>query len=449
MRTNATVHAHRRAGIGGRIALVVFVTVGLVLGGAVAPAAGSTTGTATISGTVTGSGAPLPGVTVQALGAFTGRVLQTGVTASDGTYRLTAVPAGAVKVRFAKSGWLTSFAVGRASFWSADAFGLWPGRVLGLPRQQLIAEAVVQGQVLSWMDPLGGATVSVLDANTGRVLKSVRLAEYQYEYRIGGLAAGPVKVRATKPGYLQAYADGAHTFAAARVFDLHAGQVLQQEWLPTENRLYLDLTPGGYLRGSVLGLSDDPVYGWDDPLAGVTVQAIDAATGRLLESMTTDALGNYDLQVGWFQPIKVRFSKPGWVTSYAPNATSWATAGTYVVQPTDWNVLGTQDLYSRPAIQGQVLSWMDPLGYARVTVYDAVTGCRLGSTVADGAGYYRIAGLPVRAVKVGATKAGYVPGFANNRPSLATADVFVLQAGHTLQQQWDPMVLYLDLAPVP
>lgn len=94
---------------------------------------------------------------------------------------------------------------------------------------------------------------------------------------------------------------------------------------------------------------------------------------------------------------------------------------------------------ARAAVEGQVLSGFDPVEGATVTVYDAVTGQPLASGPADIDGYYyRITGLPAGAVKLGAVVPGpYEPDFANDRDTLAAADVFVLRPGATLVQSWD------------
>lgn len=91
------------------------------------------------------------------------------------------------------------------------------------------------------------------------------------------------------------------------------------------------------------------------------------------------------------------------------------------------------------AIEGQVLSNFDPVEGGVVTAYDAVTGLALKSGPADIEGYYyRITGLPAGDIKVGAVVPGpYLPDFANDRDTLAEADVFTLHAGETLVQSWD------------
>lgn len=57
------------------------------------------------------------------------------------------------------------------------------------------------------------------------------------------------------------------------------------------------------------------------------------------------------------------------------------------------------------AIKGQVLSWMDPIGYARVTVYDASTGAAIRSALTDGGGNYLDAWSPVIPLVAGEVRA--------------------------------------------
>ena len=101
------------------------------------------------------------------------------------------------------------------------------------------------------------------------------------------------------------------------------------------------------------------------------------------------------------------------------------------------------------AVEGQVLSGLDPVTGGFVTVYDAVTGLVLGSGPANiDDYYYRISGLPAGDVKLGAIVPGpYEPDFANDRDTLAQADVFTLMPGVTLVQSWEPDTFgpYLDV----
>lgn len=103
---------------------------------------------------------------------------------------------------------------------------------------------------------------------------------------------------------------------------------------------------------------------------------------------------------------------------------------------------------ARAALAGEVLSGMDPINGATVTVYDAVTGRRLASVRLPHDQYqYRITGLPAGGIAVGGTHPEREPDFANNRDTLAEAEVFVLSPGVTLVQSWESESFgpYLDL----
>jgi hypothetical protein len=411
--------------------------------------------------------------------------------------------------------------------------------------------AAIQGQVLSWMDPIGYAKVTVFNASTGDVLRSAHTDGDGY-YRIGGLPAVRVKVRASKRGYLDSWASGAASRAAADVYTLVAGRTLRQSW-GTPKVLYLDLTPESVITGSVMGFNEGPENPWDDPLSGVRIKVFSAATGAFLGHALTNSHGEFRIGQLPAGPVKVRASKLGWLTTWAHDKETRAAADVYTVRPfepisvdvlsmyapasiegqvlsamdpvvgdvrvavlnadtgavirsvmsdsdgnyrvdllppgrikvraskpgyiTNWaNSFGrvtwetatvftlgpgqvlTQtwspvanlylDIQREAVIQGQVLGNFDPLGYATVTVFDATTGTALRSTRADGDGYYRVGGIDAMgglSVKVRASKAGWVSSWANGKPSMATADTFSLYPGAHLQQSWDPTVLYLDL----
>jgi hypothetical protein len=391
---------------------------------------------------------PAVAAVVTAYDATTGAVVRSTRTDGLGEFRLDPLPAGDYKVRAALAGHLTTFALGKRTLATADVLTVAAGQTVPLPSEMVLwAEAVVEGQVLGWMDPLGGATVSVLDAVTGKVLRSVKLAEDQYEYRIGGLASGQVKVRATKPGWITDFANNRDTFAQADVFTLVPGVTLAQTWSPEPN-LYLDLTPEAAISGLVMGFSE---Y-MDDPLAGATVVALDATTGRTLGRATTDAAGEFRIGGLVAGQIKVRVSAPGFLTTYLDQKSTFATADVYTVTPLDTlEVPGTGaiGLYAEAVVEGSVLSQMDPIGGATVAVLDAATGRVLRAVrLAEDQFEYRIAGLPAGDVKVRATKPGYFPDFANNRDTFAQGDVFTLRSGVTLTQTWSPEAnLYLDLEP--
>ena len=195
-----------------------------------------------------------------------------------------------------------------------------------------------------------------------------------------------------------------------------------------------------------------------DPVGSeVKVTVFNADTGAFIRSAMSDAEGYY--RVDRLPPvrIKVRASKPGYITNWANSfgRISWETATVFTLHPGQvlqqtWSPEANLylDIQREAVVQGQVLGNFDPLGYALVTVFDATTGTPLRSARADGDGYYRVDKIDAiggLTVKVRASKAGWVSSWANGKPSRATADTFFLYPGASLQQSWDPNVLYLDL----
>ncbi len=305
------------------------------------------------------------------------------------------------------------------------------------PTPSLRGTASMQGQVLGRMDPVvGAATVTAFNADTGAAVRSTT-ADAEGNYRLGGLPAGNYKVRAVKAGWVTGWANcpTGTSKATATVFTLYAGQVLTQTWNPPN--LYIDLWPESVIDGTVLGINNDPVNGWNGPLGEVKITVLDTATGAAVRSTTTDSQGNYRVGGLMGGDYTVRAAKAGWLTARAATTTApWLPARA------DFT------LYAEAVMQGQVLGWMDPLGGATVTAFNADTGAAVRSTTADMEGDYRLGGLPAGNYKVRAVKTGWLTGWANSNTATdkATATVFTLYAGQVLTQTWDPPNLYIDLS---
>ena len=290
-----------------------------------------------------------------------------------------------------------------------------------------VEPAAIKGQVLSAMDPIGYAKVTVFNATTGAAVKSATTDGEGY-YLITGLPPGRIKVRATKPGYLASWASGAATRAAADVYTLHPGQTLEQSW-DAELVLYLDLTPGAVITGSIMGFSYSPTVPWDDPLPGVTVSAFDAVTGKPVGSAITDITGEFRIGMLRAGNVKVRASKPGWLTTWAHDRWTRATAEVFAVHPYVPADLGVVAIYAPAGIRGSVMLDDEPVVTdVTVTVFDAATGKALRSVVDDD-GYFQIEGLPPVPVKVRATGPFYTTAWANWQTTRAAATVFTLVAG--------------------
>ena len=383
---------------------------------------------------------PLGGVTVSVLNASTGAALGTATTDSLGDYSVGGLPGGDVKVRFSKAGWLTTYADGKYTLATARVYHLDPFHGLQLGQLAIYGQPAIMGQVLGTFDPLGGATVTVYDANTGIALKSVTLDPYQSDYHIGGLPVGPIKVGATAPGWLPGFADFEPTLASARVFTLEPGNTLVQTWSPTMS-LYIDLVPEAFVSGTVNGVNQ-AVHS-NGPLGGVTVTVFDAATNTPLASGQTDAAGKYRIGgLNYGATIKVQASKPGWTTNYAFDKFSLATANTFPIgYQTELVMPKAITVYADMTAQGQVYGLTSPLAGATVTVYDATTGAKLKTGTTDATGHFKVSGLPTKSVKIAASKTGWTTGYAFDKNTLATANVSTVAWGQTLTLP-KPMVLH-------
>jgi hypothetical protein len=306
-----------------------------VLGGTTATASGPMR-TAVVVGSVlginddpvNGMDDPLAGATVQVIDAHSGKVLGASSTDRLGTFRVASVPVSKVKIRISKAGFLTVWSDNSATRAGATTYHLHPGRTLTLANEQVLyAEAVIEGQVLADFDPAGDPTrVEVFDAVTQRRLAAVDVPGGDARYRIGGLPARPVKVRAVPLAglWMPAWADGAGSWDTARVFELYAGEHLVQSWDPVA--LYIDLAYAGEVTGTVVG-GGRPIYA-----SRVTV--LDPS-GVVIAEARTDRSGHYGVRFtdwGGLQ-VKVKATKRGWKPAYANGEDTFETADLIYVGP--------------------------------------------------------------------------------------------------------------------
>lgn len=295
-------------------------------------------------------------------------------------------------------------------------------------------------------EPVVGATVTVYDALTARVLgQAVSAADGTFS--IGNLPVGGVKIRAAAAGMVTQYIGG-DTFAGATTFVLAAGATT---YLGVTGRLTLPPAHAAVV-GSV-GLE----YG--ERGQPYTVTVYDADTGEVLASAQSQEnpwLGDvYVIPVVPAGDVTIGATAEGFLPGFANGKATWETAdvitlvaGQALVEPP---LFLPRDPAFAAGLQGQVLSGLDPVVHdATVSVYDEDNQV-VASVQADGEGYYSFAGLPPIAIRVGATATGFLEGFANDKDTLATADWFQLVAGQTLVQRWEPTDFgpYLDLNPVP
>lgn len=377
---------------------------------------------------------PVAGAKVTVVVAATGKALGTAVADAYGRFRVGRLPAGQVRVKATATGWLAGWAPNNPSG-EIHTFDVSAGRTTAIGDLRLYAPATVHGDVLSNFDPIPGtANLTVFNADTHKAIRSLTVETH---FRIDGLAPGRIQLRVTKDGYLDRW---------SAVITVEPGQVLGPDW--ANGGVLMQLTPAAVVAGQVMGFSVNPVSPWDDPVAGVKVTVVDAATGAGLGSALTDAGGNFSIGKLAAGQVKVKAAKTGWLTSWAPGKRTRAGGATFLTVAGETTAIGTLALYAPAALEGQVLSWMDPVGDVKVTVFDADTRAVLGAVISDGSGRYRVDGLWPGRVKVSASKPGYITNWADStaRGSWSTATVFTLEPGQLLQQSWSGSPsLYLDI----
>ncbi len=74
------------------------------------------------------AGGALPGASVTAYDAGTGKAVRSAKTIADGSYRIGSLPAGSYKLRALLTGYLTAYNAGAASLAAAPAIPLDPGQ---------------------------------------------------------------------------------------------------------------------------------------------------------------------------------------------------------------------------------------------------------------------------------------------------------------------------------
>lgn len=257
-----------------------------------------------------------PGTTVAGVG------LRFQVTAKDAYYNYTPAFTGPVRftttdpaVRFLPRDYTFTAADGGTHGFAATLVGVGSRRitattVAGAPSgsdtvQVTDAAVSVSGTVLSNMDPIvSDATVTVYDADSGRVLGSQ--TDVSYSFTFTGLPAGHLWVGVTAPDYLPGF---------SAPLTLAPGDVLGPDW--DQGAVVLELWPAqsdAALHGRVVG-RPDPASLDSIPLAGATVTVY--YPGDVAATTTTEPDGRYEIGGLVAGRYRVTASMPGWVGATA------------------------------------------------------------------------------------------------------------------------------------
>jgi protocatechuate 3,4-dioxygenase beta subunit len=374
-------------------AVVIALVAALLISTGGTSAAFADGGTASLSGTVTGSdtaGVGVAGIEVQ-LSSEDGTYFDTTTTGDDGRYSFSGIPANTYTLTFQPENgvnYLIQWWQNAAGSEQPTQFTIADGDVLIGYDAVLKAGATISGTV-DGVDALGDGLANVdvsAQSKDGSGYGDVQ-TDANGNYSIVGLPAGQYQVRFTPN-------DNVHTlqwwnnepsFADSDAFNLPAAGSV--------TGIDAHLLVGATISGTV-----DAAGSPDAPLAG----AIVIATGRNSEtyaSATTDADGNYTLSALPPDSYTVLFQSPDGGT-YAPqywqNANSSAQATPVVV--TDQAVAGINgDLVAGASVSGTIYAPGSPtvgLAGAQIALYEAAGGGPVANGQTDDQGKFTVANLP-------------------------------------------------------
>ncbi len=236
-----------------------------------------------ISGTVTGSSGGIEGVEVIADDAQ-GNVVADASTASDGTYTVSTLPAGAYHVEFLPSGGglLPQYYKDEPTLASANAIAVTSGATTTGINAALQSGGEIAGTVTDSVSnaPLAGIDVQINggSANSEYIGKAVTNTNGQYSFT--GLPSGSYTVQFSDPtnDHVSQYYKASATASGAQAVAVTTGQVVAG--------IDAALVPSGSISGKVT------IAGSSAGAAGATVTVYDS-TGTAVTTATTGTDGTY------------------------------------------------------------------------------------------------------------------------------------------------------------
>jgi hypothetical protein len=275
-----------------------------------------------ISGTVTGAGAPQSFGFVQAIGAD-GIVVGTGTTASDGAYTIQGLPSGSTTLKFGPpifGNFLQQWWSGAPTVGDAQYFDVPPATALTGYDAQLSAGATISGTIKDAAgNPIPFSSAYALKA--GNVYGVSAFADSAGNYSLNALSAGDYTVQFDASGagaYEAGWWNGASSPATATVIHLAD----QQQVTGVDSAL----GAGATISGIVSGLTPS---GATFPAANATITVVrpdgSQANQRYADQSGAYTIGN--LPAGTYQ---LHIEPQGDTTDFAPqwylNAGSQATS---------------------------------------------------------------------------------------------------------------------------
>ena len=350
-------------------------------------------GTASLSGTVTGSdtaGAGLAAIDVS-ISSVSGDYYDFTTTADDGTYSFTGIPAGDYTVFFQPEAGVNYL----QQWWQGKSVQDQPTQVAIADGQELTgfddvldAGATISGNVDGLDAPgVGVADVEVqAQSSDGSGFGDAQTGE-DGSYTIVGLPAGnyTVQFQPNDGSHIGQWWNDKTTYQDANWFAVPAAGAV--------STIDAHLAVGATISGTV-----DVVGSPNTPLAGATVTAVDS-NGDVVTGATTDENGDYTISALPTGSYTVQFQAPrheNYATQYWQDANSSSTAA-HISATVGQNIAAVDATLSAGAtIHGTVFAPGKPkvpLAHVFVDVYDTASGQSVGGATTNQDGKYHVSQL--------------------------------------------------------
>ncbi|BCW49595.1 hypothetical protein StoSoilB13_19370 [Arthrobacter sp. StoSoilB13] len=386
---------------------------------------------ATISGKVTApAGVDLANARVDAYKSDDpGWSVAYATVGSDGTFKITGLPAGSYKLNFTgyNTGALEQWHSNAASFATATVVTLTTGQDLVGINATLVKGATISGKVTA---PVGVNLTNALAElyRTDSKDYSVGWADIGPDgsYRFSGLTAGSYKVKftGTETGALDQWHSNAASFESATALALTTGQDL--------TGINATLVKGATISGKItapvgVSLSTIRAYAYKSDSESYSV-----ASSFLSSNGSYKIIG---LPAGSYK-LKFSGSNSGALDLWHSNASSFATA-TPITLTTSQDLIGLNaTLVKGATISGKITAPAGvSLGGASVAVYKSDNAySSVASTSVGSDGSYKLIGLPAGSYKVnfGGYNTGALDQWHANAASFATGTAVTLTTGQDL-----------------
>ncbi len=349
--------------------------------------------------TVEGTERPLAKVWVEAV---VGKMRVGVFTAVNGSFHLSKIPAGRVRVRYSTDAWGSPFPELRA-IWqggSADSvfalqLPLTNGRVIDLSQVRMHEGSLLSGEVLGdEKTPLARVKVRVILQSIANPRSWTAVTDRNGRWVQGGLSDGLYKVLALTDGstYISEYLGGSRESIGATVVNLLAQQQL--------TGLILSPDSGATIGGLLLLTGGEPA-------AGLEVEAIHSTTRRVYRA-TANELGIYQI-IGL--PTGTYYVHVPAMYKYYPNSPTEHDAGLVrVTEPSSNLGIDITGNTTEPcllsngsagAISGTITATFDQMPLATVVAYSETDSLRREVTGPGGysipcvpGGFYRVVFRP-------------------------------------------------------